>query len=80
MKVHDLRGNRPCNISLFAGKQTATNKTPRQINRNLILNLIRNLNWSVLGIKDRIQQATGLPVEMDHVANACVLSEVWFER
>ena len=29
-------------------------------------------------IKSRIQRATGLHVEMDNVANACALSEVWF--
>jgi predicted NBD/HSP70 family sugar kinase len=37
-----------------------------------------NLNWPVLSIKSRIQRATGLRVEMDNVANACTLSEVWF--
>ncbi|MBN9616943.1 MAG: ROK family protein, partial [Acidobacteriales bacterium] len=37
-----------------------------------------NLNWPVLGIKSRIHRATGLRVEMDNVANACALSEVWF--
>src|SRR5271154_4002411 len=37
-----------------------------------------NLNWPVLSIKSRIQKATGLRVEMDNVANACALSEVWF--
>jgi len=37
-----------------------------------------NLNWPMLGIKSRIERATGLRVEMDNVANACVLSEVWF--
>jgi predicted NBD/HSP70 family sugar kinase len=37
-----------------------------------------NLNWPVLSIKSRIERATGLRVEMDNVANACVLSEVWF--
>ena len=37
-----------------------------------------NLKWPVLSIKSRIQRATGLGVEMDNVANACALSEVWF--
>ncbi|MEO6982108.1 MAG: ROK family transcriptional regulator [Edaphobacter sp.] len=37
-----------------------------------------NMNWPILSIKSRIQRATGLRVEMDNVANACVLSEVWF--
>jgi predicted NBD/HSP70 family sugar kinase len=37
-----------------------------------------NLNWPVASIKSRIHRAIGLPVEMDNVANACALSEVWF--
>ena len=37
-----------------------------------------NLHWPVLSIKPRIQRATSLRVEMDNVANACALSEVWF--
>jgi predicted NBD/HSP70 family sugar kinase len=37
-----------------------------------------NLNWRVTDIKAKIARATGLRVEMDNVANACVLSEVWF--
>ncbi|WP_158942935.1 ROK family transcriptional regulator [Granulicella sp. S190] len=37
-----------------------------------------NLNWPIASIKSRIQKATGLRVEMDNVANACALSEVWF--
>jgi predicted NBD/HSP70 family sugar kinase len=37
-----------------------------------------NLHWPGLSIKSRIERATGLRVEMDNVANACALSEVWF--
>src|ERR1700733_4867873 len=37
-----------------------------------------NLKWPASSIKSRIQRATGLRVEMDNVANACALSEVWF--
>jgi predicted NBD/HSP70 family sugar kinase len=37
-----------------------------------------NLKWRASSIKSRIQRATGLRVEMDNVANACALSEVWF--
>ena len=37
-----------------------------------------NLPWRVTDIKAKIARATGLRVEMDNVANACVLSEVWF--
>lgn len=37
-----------------------------------------NLNWPVLSLKTSMERATGLHVEMDNVANACALSEVWF--
>jgi predicted NBD/HSP70 family sugar kinase len=36
------------------------------------------IRWPVLNLKARLQRATGLRVKMDNVANACVLSEVWF--
>jgi predicted NBD/HSP70 family sugar kinase len=34
--------------------------------------------WPVLELKAKLQRVTGLRVKMDNVANACVLSEVWF--
>lgn len=37
-----------------------------------------NLSWPIRGIKARIERATGLRVEMDNVANACALAEIWF--
>jgi len=37
-----------------------------------------NIGWPIAQIKSRIEEATGLPVVVDNVANACVLSEVWF--
>lgn len=37
-----------------------------------------NLRWPVVSLKAQIEKATGLRVEMDNVANACALSEVWF--
>ncbi len=37
-----------------------------------------NLRWPTLSIKSQIERATGLRVQMDNVANACALSEVWF--
>lgn len=36
------------------------------------------ITWPVLELKKKLQRATGLPVKMDNVANACVVSEVWF--
>lgn len=37
-----------------------------------------NVYWPISQIKSRVEKATGLPVVVDNVANACVLSEVWF--
>ncbi|HEY5382756.1 MAG TPA: ROK family transcriptional regulator [Acidobacteriaceae bacterium] len=37
-----------------------------------------NLHFPVRDIRGRIAKATGLRVEMDNVANACALAEVWF--
>jgi predicted NBD/HSP70 family sugar kinase len=37
-----------------------------------------NIDWPSGGIKAKVEQATGLPVSVDNVANACALSEVWF--
>ena len=37
-----------------------------------------NIRWPIAQIKSRVEQATGLPVVADNVANACALSEVWF--
>jgi predicted NBD/HSP70 family sugar kinase len=37
-----------------------------------------NINWPIGTIKSRVEMATGLPVVVDNVANACALSEVWF--
>ncbi len=37
-----------------------------------------NIDWPIGSIKARVEQATGLPVSVDNVANACALSEVWF--
>ena len=37
-----------------------------------------NIDWPIGSIKAKVEQATGLPVSVDNVANACALSEVWF--
>ena len=36
------------------------------------------LQWPAINLRQHIEQATGLPVEIDNVANACALAEVWF--
>jgi predicted NBD/HSP70 family sugar kinase len=37
-----------------------------------------NLHWPQFDLKVPLEQATGLPVELENAANACVLAEVWF--
>lgn len=37
-----------------------------------------NVRWPIAQITSRVQEATGLRVVADNVANACALSEVWF--
>ena len=37
-----------------------------------------NIHWPIQDIKSSVEEATGLPVIADNVANACALSEVWF--
>lgn len=38
-----------------------------------------NLNWHDVDIRSPIAQATGLEVELENAANACVLAAVWFD-
>jgi len=37
-----------------------------------------NLHWPQFDLKLPLEKATGLPVELENAANACVLAEVWF--
>ena len=37
-----------------------------------------NLKWRQFDLKTSIEKATGLRVELENAANACVLAEVWF--
>ena len=37
-----------------------------------------NLKWSGVDLGARIERATGLRVELENAANACVLAEAWF--
>ncbi len=39
-----------------------------------------NLNWPDYDFKGAIEGATGLRVELENAANACLLAEVWFAR
>lgn len=37
-----------------------------------------NLGWHEEDLKERLERATGLPVDLENEANACALSEFWF--
>src|SRR5262249_16710686 len=39
-----------------------------------------NLPWRDFDLRTPIMKATGLEVELENAANACVLSAVWFEH
>ena len=39
-----------------------------------------NLGWHEEDLKERLESATGLPVDLENEANACALSEFWFGR
>jgi predicted NBD/HSP70 family sugar kinase len=39
-----------------------------------------NLDWKDFDLKGPLEEATGLPVELENAANACALSEIWFGR
>src|SRR5207302_5468867 len=39
-----------------------------------------NLNWRDVDIRNPIVKATGLEVELENAANACVLAAGWFDR
>ena len=39
-----------------------------------------NLKWREVDLRTPIVKETGLEVEMENAASACVLAEVWFER
>lgn len=37
-----------------------------------------NLAWKPIDLKTPLEEATGLPVELENAANACALAEFWF--
>jgi predicted NBD/HSP70 family sugar kinase len=44
------------------------------------LSFAPNLHWRDVDLRTPIAEATGLDVEMENAANACVLAAVWFDR
>jgi predicted NBD/HSP70 family sugar kinase len=54
---------------------------PGRFNRNLDrLVFAPNLKWREFDIRNPIADATGLEVELENAANACVLAAVWFDH
>jgi predicted NBD/HSP70 family sugar kinase len=39
-----------------------------------------NLKWPECDLRTRVERATGLDVELENAANACVLAAVWFDH
>jgi len=39
-----------------------------------------NLGWGEFDLKTPLEQATGMPVELENAANSCALAEIWFGR
>jgi predicted NBD/HSP70 family sugar kinase len=39
-----------------------------------------NLGWGEVDLKTPLEQATGMPVELENAANSCALAEIWFGR
>jgi predicted NBD/HSP70 family sugar kinase len=39
-----------------------------------------NLGWGDFDLKTPLEEATGLPVELENAANSCALAEIWFGR
>jgi predicted NBD/HSP70 family sugar kinase len=39
-----------------------------------------NLNWRDVDLRTPLEKATGLEVDLENAANACVLAAVWFDR
>lgn len=37
-----------------------------------------NLGWQSFDLRTALEEATGLPVELENAANACALAELWF--
>jgi predicted NBD/HSP70 family sugar kinase len=74
VRVKRLIGSRP--ETMFEGIGiTLPGRLDRE-SRKLVF--APNLKWPVVDLKTPFERATGLDVELENAANACVLSEVWF--
>jgi predicted NBD/HSP70 family sugar kinase len=74
VRVKRLIGSRP--ETIFEGIGISLPGRFDQESRKLVF--APNLNWPEVDLKTPFERATGLDVELENAANACVLSEVWF--
>jgi predicted NBD/HSP70 family sugar kinase len=51
---------------------------PGRINHTGRLVFAPNLGWRDVDIREMLEAATGLPVNVENAANACALGELWF--
>ena len=65
-------------ISLPGRLDRSADRSPLRKSRSDVPIFAPNVRWPIAHIKSSVEQATGLPVVADNVANACALSEVWF--
>lgn len=71
--VHDLRAEHPDRT--FAGIGMCLPGRTDPTATHLIF--APNLRWPIVDLKVKMESATGLPVHLENVANACALLEVW---
>jgi predicted NBD/HSP70 family sugar kinase len=53
---------------------------PGRVDRDGNLVFAPNLGWQPVAITRMIEEAVGLPVNVENAANACALAELWFGR
>jgi predicted NBD/HSP70 family sugar kinase len=53
---------------------------PGRVDRDGHLVFAPNLGWGPVAITRMIEEAVGLPVNVENAANACALAELWFGR
>ena len=75
-RIQNLRGSHP-QIYCEGIGVGVPGRIDRQTQR---LVFAPNLGWKDVEIKQFLENATGLPVEVDNAANSCALYELWFGK
>ena len=72
-RLHDLMATHP-NLLYEGIGVSVPGRVDPQSHR---LAFAPNLGWPDIDLQTTLQQATGLPVELENAANACALAELW---